>query len=86
MRIELPANAHFVKARLWGPLLVIGNHQVGGTPWVDVCTEWWEAMAEVAWKDNFPSGAEQHAFPQRQVTMGARHLDLGWGKTLWTHM
>ena len=20
------------------------------------------------------------------MIMGARHLDLGWGKTLWTHM
>ena len=58
VRIELGAAAHFVKARLWGPLLqlvapVIGNHHVGGKPWVDVCTEWWEAfaaMAEVASK------------------------------------
>ena len=44
VRMELGAVAHFVKARLWGPLLqlvapVIGNHQVGGRPWVDVCTE-----------------------------------------------
>ena len=23
---------------------------------------------------------------QRQLTMGVKHLDLGWGKTLWTHM
>ena len=70
-------------------LLVIGNHQVWGRPWVDVCTEWWEAfaaMAEVAWKGDFLSGGEQRALLQRQVTMGARHLDLGWGKTLWTHM
>jgi hypothetical protein len=94
VRMELGAAAHFVKARLWGPLLqlvapVIGNHQVGGRPWVDVCTEWWEAfaaMAEVAWKADFLSGAEQRALLQRQRTMGARHLDLGWGKTLWTHM
>ena len=94
VRMELGATAHFVKARLWGPLLqlvapVIGNHQVGGRPWVDVCTEWWEAfaaMAEVACKDDFLSGAEQRALLQRQRTMGARHLDLGWGKTLWTHM
>ena len=43
-------------------------------------------MAEVAWKDDFQSGAEQRALLQRQLTMGARHLDLGWGKTLWTHM
>ena len=94
VRMELQAVAHFVKARLWGPLLqlvapVIGHHQVGGRPWVDVCTEWWEAfaaMAEVAWKDDFLSGAEQRALLQRQRTMGARHLDLGWGKTLWTHM
>ena len=53
VRIELGAAAHFVKARLWGPLLqlvapVIGNHQVGGRPWVDVCTEWWEAFAAMA--------------------------------------
>ena len=94
VRIKLGAAAHFVKARLWGPLLqlvapVIGNHQVGGRPWVDACTEWWEAfaaMAQVAWKDDFLSGAEQRALLQRQLTMGARHLDLGWGKTLWMHM
>ena len=81
--MELGAAAHFVKARLWGPLLqlvapVIGNHQVGGRPWVDVCTEWWEAfaaMAEVAWKDEFLSGPEQRALLQRQRTMGARHLN-----------
>ena len=94
VRMELGAAAHFVKARMWGPLLqlvapVIGNHQVGGRPWLDVCTEWWEAfaaMAELAWKDDFLSGAEQRALLQRQRTMGAWHLDLGWGKTLWTHM
>ena len=65
VRIELGAAVHFVKARLWGPLLqlvgpVIGNHQVGGRPWVDACTVWWEAyaaMAEVAWKDDPLSGA-----------------------------
>ena len=94
LRIELGAAAHFVKARLWGPLLqvvapLITNHQVGGRPWLDVCTEWWEAfaaMAHVAWKDDFLSGAEQRALLQRQLTMGARQLDLGWWKTLWTHM
>ena len=43
-------------------------------------------MAEVAWKDDFLSGAEQRALLQRQLTMGARHLDLGLEKTLWTHM
>ena len=66
VRLELQAAAQFVKARLSGPLLqlvapVIGNHQVGGKPWSDVCTEWWEvfaAMAEVARKDDFLSGAE----------------------------
>ena len=70
--------AHFVKARPWGPLLQlvappIGNHQVGGRSWVDVCTEWWEAfgaMAEVAWRDDFVSGVEQRALLQRQVTTG----------------
>ena len=94
MRIEPGAVAHSVKARLWGPLLqlvapVNGNHQVGGKPWVAVCMEWWvafAAMTEVAWKDDFLRGAEQRALLQRQVTMGARHLDLGWRKTLWTHM
>ena len=53
VRIELGAASRFVKARLWRPLLqlvapVIGNHQVGGTPWVDVRTEWWEVFAAVA--------------------------------------
>ena len=94
VRTELGAAAYFVKARLWGPLLhlvapVIGNHQVGGMPWVDVCTEWWEAfvaMAEVARKDDFLSGVEQRTLLQRQLTMGARHFDLGWRKTLWTHI
>ena len=84
VHIELGAAAHFVKAQLWGPLLqlgapVIGNHPVGGRPWVDVRTEWWEAfaaMAEVARKDNFLSGAEPRALLQRQLIMGARHLDL----------
>ena len=64
VRIELGASAHFVKAKLWGPLLqlvapMIGGHQVGGRPWVDVCREWWEAfaaMSHVARKDDFLSG------------------------------
>ena len=43
-------------------------------------------MAEVAWKDDPLSGAEQRALLQRQVTVGARWLHLGWGKTFWTHM
>ena len=58
---------------------------MGGMPWVDVCTEWWEAfaaMAEVAWKEDFLSGAERRALLQHQLTMGAMHLDLGRGKTL----
>ena len=38
------------------------------------------------WKDDFLRGAEQRALLQRQVTMGARHLNLGGGKTFWTHM
>ena len=67
--IELGAATHFVNARLWGPLVqlvapLIGNHQAGGRPWVDVCTEWWEAfaaMAEVAWNEDFLSGAEQRS-------------------------
>ena len=94
VRMELGAAAHLVKARPWCPLLqlvapVIGNHQVGGRPWVDVYTEWWEAfaaMAQPAWKDDFLRGAEQRALLQRQLTMGAKQLDLGLGKTLWTHM
>ena len=37
VHMELEAAAHFVEARLWGPLLqlvapLIGNHQVGGRP------------------------------------------------------
>ena len=72
-QVRMGAAAHFVNARLWGPRLqlvapVIGNHQVGGRPWVDVCTEWWEAfaaMAEVAWMDDFLSGAEQRPLLQR---------------------
>ena len=40
-------------------------------------------MAKVAWKEDFVSGAEHSALLQRQLTMGARHLDLGWRKTLW---
>ena len=59
----------FVRVRLWLPLLqkvgtIIGGHQVGGRPWVDVCRDWWEAftaMANVAWKRNFVSGHEQRA-------------------------
>ena len=43
-------------------------------------------MAEVAYKEDFLGGAEQRALLQGQLTMGARHLDVGWGKTLWTHM
>ena len=43
-------------------------------------------MAEVACKEDFLRGAEQRALLQRELTMGARHLDRGWGKTLWTHM
>ena len=31
-------------------------------------------MAEVTWKDDFLSGAEQRTLLQRQLTMGARHL------------
>ena len=75
VRGELGAAAHFVEARLCGPLLQLGalvikNHQVGGMPRVHVCTEWSEAfaaMAEVAWKEDFLSGAEQRALLQRHL-------------------
>ena len=43
-------------------------------------------MAEVAWKEDLLSDAEQRALLQRQLTMGARHLEVRWGKTLWAHM
>ena len=94
VRIELGAVAHFVKAKLWGPLLplvapMIGGHQVGGRPWADVCRELWEtsaAKSNVVCKDDFLSGPQQRALLQQPLTMGARHLALAWGKTLWTHM
>ena len=56
---------------------------------MDVCREWWVAFAatsHVTWNDDFLSGPEEWALLQNQLTMGARHLDLRWGKTLWTHM
>ena len=43
-------------------------------------------MPEVALKEDFVSGVDQRALLQRQLTMGSRQLDLGWGKTLWTQM
>ena len=78
IRIELGAAVHFVRVRLWHPLLqkvgtIMGGHQVGGRPWVDVCRDWWEAftaMANVAWKRDFVSGHEQRALLQQQMTMG----------------
>ena len=60
------AALHFVRARLWVPLLQtvggeIGGHRVGGMEWVAVCHEWWEAfasMCKAAWKEDFPSGLD----------------------------
>ena len=42
--IKLGAAVHFVRVRLWVPLLqkvggIIGGHQVVGRPWVDVCRD-----------------------------------------------
>ena len=53
IHIELGAAVHFVRVRLWLPLLqkvgtIIGGHQVGGRPWVDVCRDWWEAFTAMA--------------------------------------
>ena len=94
VRIEWGAAVHFVTVRLFLPLLqkvgtMIGGHQVRGRPWVDICRDWWEAftaMANVAWKRNFVSGHEQWVLLQQRLTMWARHLALGWSKSLWTHM
>ena len=94
IRIELGAAVHFVRVRLWLPLLhkvgtIIEGHNVGGRPWVDVCRDWWgafTAMAKVAWNRDFVSGHEQRALCKQQLTMGARHRDLGWSKFLWRHM
>ena len=43
-------------------------------------------MSHVAWKHEFLGGPEEPALLQKQLTMGARNLDLCWGKTLRTHM
>ena len=43
-------------------------------------------MSHVAWEDEFLSSQQQRALLQKQLTMGARHLDLGWGQNFWTHM
>ena len=72
IRIKSGAAVHFVRVRLWLPLLqkvgtIIGGHQVGGRPWLDVCRDWWEAftaMANVAWKREFVNGHEQRALLQ----------------------
>ena len=93
-RIDLGAVVHFVRVRLWLPLLqkvgtIVGGHQVGGGRWVDVCRDCWEActaMATVSWKHDFVSGHEQRASLQHHLTVGPRHLGLGWCKTLWTHV
>ena len=91
IRIELGAAVHFVKVRLWLQKVgtIIGGHHVGGRPGVGVCRDWWEAftaMANVAWKRDFVSGHEQRALLQQQLTMAARHLAVGWSKTLCKHM
>ena len=43
-------------------------------------------MSHCAWKEDFLRGPKQHALLQRQRTMGARHIALGWNKTFCTHM
>ena len=43
-------------------------------------------MANVAWTRAPFSGHEQRAQLQQHLTMGVRHLALGWSKTLWTHL
>ena len=37
-------------------------------------------MSHVVWKHDFLSGPEYRALLQKQLTMGSRHLDLGWGR------
>ena len=93
-RINFGATVLFLRVRLWLPLLqkvetIIGGHQVGGPPWVDVCRDQLQAftsMANVAWNRDFVSGHEQRAPLQQHFTVGARRLALWWTKTLWTHM
>ena len=46
IRIKLGATLHFVRVRLWLPLLqkvgtIVRGHQMGGRTWVDVCGVWW---------------------------------------------
>ena len=92
VRPELGAALHFVRARLWVPLLQtvggeIGGHRVGEMEWVAVCHEWWEAfasMCKAAWNEDFLSGQEQMRLFRDQRTMGVKHVTLGWSKTLWT--
>ena len=67
VRLESGGALHFVRARLWFPLLQamgnkIGGHGVRGMELVVVCHEGWVAFASLgkaAWKEDFPSGWQQ---------------------------
>ena len=50
VRLALGAALHFVRARLWVPLLQtvggkLAGHREGELEWVAVCHEWWEGFA-----------------------------------------
>ena len=60
-----------------------------GIEWIVVCHDWWEAfapMCKAAWQEGVLSGHEQLRASRNHQTMGAKHIALGWSKTLRTHM
>ena len=65
--------------------------QVGGEgfEWAAVCHDWWEGFAEMskaAWQEGFQRMWQHLRLVCNMRTMKAKHIALGWSKTLWAHM
>ena len=86
----------FMRTRRWEALIGVcleeggmNNKRVGGTPWGDVCRQWWDNFAKIcihAWRISLLSGADLGRLPECSIPMGKAHVLLELPKLLWSHL
>ena len=62
-----------------------------GQIWEDVCHKWWTSfgamcMCLFAWQTRWFAGGDLKRLREYSIAMDEAHLQLHWGKLLWSHL
>ena len=67
----------------------VRQHEVARKNWESVCKMWWENFANMcvfAWQSASPGVADLGRLRGHSLAMDTAHIELQWGKLLWTHL